>query len=362
MKVKIVAIYLNGKALLWHRSSVKNGESWPEWERYKRAVIARFGVGAFDDPLADLMKLRQRGTVEQYQENFDALLNRVDLPVNHAVGCFLSGLNDEIQTAVRMFKPQTLHDAYCLAKLQEATLTSIGRRTKPILDTPPSFVKNVGSHTRTSQSYSSVPARSNAFAYSSTKNSPYQNFTSFTSKPRSRGRPLSPREIEEKRAKNLCFFCDEKYHLEHKCTAQVYRLEIMEETDGEESNEEEQLEQVGEGVQEDLEEEVPQISLWALAGINTYQTMRLLGRVRKHTLQILVDSGSTHNFLDLTTARRLKCDLKKIPQMQVVVADGSKLTFNAMCKGFVWNLHGEVYKAGMIVVPLGSCEMILGVL
>jgi len=51
--------------------------------------------------------------------------------------------------------------------------------------------------------------------------------------------------------------------------------------------------------------------------------MRLLGRVRKRTLQILVDSGSTHNFLDLTIARRLNCDLKKIPQMQVVVADGS---------------------------------------
>jgi len=32
-----------------------------------------------------------------------------------------------------------------------------------------------------------------------------------------------------------------------------------------------------------------------------------------------------------------------------------------MCKGSVWNLHGEVYKADMIVVPLGSCEMILGV-
>lgn len=53
MKVKIVAIHLNGKALLWHQSFVKNREEWPEWEQYKKAIIAKFGAGAFDDPLAD---------------------------------------------------------------------------------------------------------------------------------------------------------------------------------------------------------------------------------------------------------------------------------------------------------------------
>ena len=63
------------------------------------------------------MKLKQWGAVEQYQESFDALLNSVELSVKHAVSRFLSGLHDEIQNAVRMFKPDTLHDAYCLAKL-----------------------------------------------------------------------------------------------------------------------------------------------------------------------------------------------------------------------------------------------------
>lgn len=116
----------------------------PRWEEYKTAVLARFGMGPFDDPLAELMKLRQNGTVEQYQEAFDSLLNRVELPVQHAISCFLSGLNDEIQHAVRMFKPHTLHDAYCLAKLQEATLVSITRRTKPILGKPPLSSKGLG--------------------------------------------------------------------------------------------------------------------------------------------------------------------------------------------------------------------------
>ena len=80
-----------------------------------------------------------------------------------------------------------------------------------------------------------------------------------------------------------------------------------------------------------------------------------------HRLQILMDSCSTHNFLDSATTKKLGCDLRTIPPMQVAVADGSQLLCNAMCKGFSWRLHGEVYKTNVVIVPLGSCEMILGV-
>jgi len=85
-------------------------------------------LGPYDDPLAELMKLRQNGSVAQYQEKFNTLLNRVDLFVVQAVSYFLSGLNEEVQCVVRMFKPASLHGAYCLAKLQEATLASIAKR------------------------------------------------------------------------------------------------------------------------------------------------------------------------------------------------------------------------------------------
>ena len=106
--------------------------------------MSRFGANPFDDPLAELMKLRQNGSVEQYQEGFDSLLSRVDLAVPQAISCFLSGLSDEIQNAVRMFRPQTLHDAYCLAKLQEATLQSIARRTKLVLDRNVTYTRTLG--------------------------------------------------------------------------------------------------------------------------------------------------------------------------------------------------------------------------
>jgi len=115
--------------------SFKMGQ-WPIWKKYREAILGRFGKQPFDDFLSELMQLRQTGSVEEYKNSFDALSIRIeDLPVGHALSCFLSGLNSEIQNTVRMFKAQTLHDAYCLAKLQEATLVSIARR-KPILEKP----------------------------------------------------------------------------------------------------------------------------------------------------------------------------------------------------------------------------------
>lgn len=40
-------------------------------------------------------------------------------------------------------------------------------------------------------------------------------------------------------------------------------------------------------------------------GKDTSQTMRLKGKYKKRTVNILVDSGSTHNFLDTKVAKDL---------------------------------------------------------
>jgi len=147
--MKIASIHLGGRALVWRQSLLKSRDNgWRSWNEYNRAILIRFGAQPFDDPLAELIKLKQVSTVEQYQESFDALLNRIELPVKHAISCFLGGLSDEIQNAVRMFRPETLHDAYCLAKLQKATLASIARRSRPILEKPTPFGRGNSSLSR----------------------------------------------------------------------------------------------------------------------------------------------------------------------------------------------------------------------
>lgn len=64
-------------------------------------------------------------------------------------------------------------------------------------------------------------------------------------------------------------------------------------------------------ISDDKEEEhvaIPEISLHALSGILTPQTMQVVGTVRGQQLHVLIDSGSTHNLVNVKFAKKLGCD------------------------------------------------------
>lgn len=52
-------------------------------------------------------------------------------------------------------------------------------------------------------------------------------------------------------------------------------------------------------------EDEPCISLNALTGNSGFHTMRVVGYVGKKPIHILIDSGSTHNFIDEPLATKL---------------------------------------------------------
>jgi len=72
-------------------------------------------------------------------------------------------------------------------------------------------------------------------------------------------------------------------------------------------------------VELDAEELVPQISINAMSGYSSFNTMRVNGHKGKKTLHILIDSGSTHNFLDEHLARKLGCKLEPIAKQSVAI-------------------------------------------
>lgn len=88
----------------------------------------------------------------EYQDQFESLLNRVDLSEEHAISLFIGGLQQEIRMVSKMFKPRTLSDAYSLARLQEATRATVVKRNAPLLVTPrpvPTYTKPTSSAPRT---------------------------------------------------------------------------------------------------------------------------------------------------------------------------------------------------------------------
>ena len=65
-----------------------------------------------------------------------------------------------------------------------------------------------------------------------------------------------------------------------------------------------------------------------------FHTMRVNGHFGKKTLHILIDSGSTHNFIDIELAKKLDYKLEPIIAQRATIAYGNQLTYQYVHKAF----------------------------
>lgn len=62
-----------------------------------------------------------------------------------------------------------------------------------------------------------------------------------------------------------------------------------------------------------------------MVGITAPQTMRVMAKIRKVNLTMLIDIGSTHNFLHELFARVVRLHTENNLSLRVVVANGERL-------------------------------------
>ena len=111
---------------------------------------------------------------------------------------------------------------------------------------------------------------------------------------------LTPQLLEEKRAKWICYNCDIKYTKGHKCAQKkLFYIDCEEEEEKEEEKEQEtsKEEDILQEQSLDKEEMNLTISCNALAGITTPQTSKIEGQIKNKMVIVLIDLGSTHNFI-----------------------------------------------------------------
>ena len=123
-KVRLVVVHFEEKTLQWHNAYVRTVglRNFPSWKDYSQILLDRFGE-VCEDPMAELMRLRQKGSVTEFHEQFDAIVSRVELAEEHQLSCFLGGLKQDVQMMVRMFQPDSIRKAFSLAKMYESLLT-----------------------------------------------------------------------------------------------------------------------------------------------------------------------------------------------------------------------------------------------
>lgn len=123
---------------------------------------------------------------------------------------------------------------------------------------------------------------------------------------------------------------------------------------------EEEWHDVMEGEGNETHEEAT-FSIHALEGSQGDDTIRMIGHYKNRELLILINSGSTHSFLDEQVAKEMKVPIVTAPAVVVTVVDGRKIFSSNRSLGFTWKIQEHSFTLDVRLLPLGGFVMILGV-
>lgn len=226
------------------------------------------------------------------------------------VGCFVSGLKDNIRTDVQACCPFTHSVAIGLERLFEYRNLNNRRASNNEIRWP---------------TFNTVTV-------------PNQNYSPMTVK------RLKPAELKERRDKGLCFNCDEKFSPGYRCKKLFF-------IEGHWLDEENDV-AVDESGEVTVIGALPEVSLHAIYGSRAPQTMKVKGKVGDHECIFLVDSGSTHNFLSNKVADRMGIDSNEEEQFEVVIANGERISSAGLCKSVRMIIQGIPILVDLYMLPL----------
>jgi predicted aspartyl protease len=102
------------------------------------------------------------------------------------------------------------------------------------------------------------------------------------------------------------------------------------------------------------------MSLNAISGTQDGKVIHLRALVNNQVLSILVDSGSSHTFLNASMLERIHCAVTPVPSMRVKVANGNTMWSNQEVKGLEWWIQGYTFLVDARVLELATYDLILG--
>jgi hypothetical protein len=239
--------------------------------------------------------------------------------------CFISGLKNEICTHALMARPQSWVDATKRDKEAQQVVSSQNRkpsfipRTKPINPTPPSTPLKIQKLTRD--------------------------------------------EMVERQLKGLFYNCDDKYFPGHKSKEQKFFMAISEDVS------EEDVDAPLVSVSPEPTNITPPsnppevelvISLNSLIGFSTPQTLKLIGYIKHRKVIIIVDSGSTHNFIHRRITQETNCYIRAVNNFQIVIVNGESMKCGGRCENVCLQIGDYHLKYHMFAIDMGGCDIVLG--
>jgi hypothetical protein len=106
---------------------------------------------------------------------------------------------------------------------------------------------------------------------------------------------------------------------------------------------------------------IPTISCHALVGIITPQTLKIKGYIKNKKVIVLIDFGSTHNFIHCKLAKALNCFIYPTPKFQVMIENGGTINCSGKFHKINITMGEYVMNSPMISMPMGGDDVVLGV-
>jgi hypothetical protein len=217
----------------------------------------------------------------------------------HQVQLFLVGLGKPLCTDVTLHRSPTLDDVIMLA------WAYVQHETVPSLSAPQQHPLSCALSKPSGPATGTVPVASAASSLSVTK-------------PALSVRRLTPAEVAQHRKDGQCFHCDAFLTNGHKQVCkQLFCIEVIEDDDAPADATDTSV-----------------ISIHVLTGIRPRvgRTMQLYVVINGARITTLLDSGSTHNFMDLNTIARIGIKFGGREGLRVTVSNDKRVQSPSCCK------------------------------
>jgi hypothetical protein len=103
------------------------------------------------------------------------------------------------------------------------------------------------------------------------------------------------------------------------------------------------------------------LSLNALVDVYAHNTIRIKGSNQRKELVILIDSISTHSFINEYVINVVKVTIIMTIVSAIIIVNGNVTLCDAHTPRFKWFMQDYKFNASLMILKLVRCDAILGV-
>ncbi|GKA21527.1 reverse transcriptase [Tanacetum coccineum] len=261
------------------------------------------------------------------------------------ISFYISWLKLHLQRELLVVKPTTLGDAFSLARVTKARLDD---QAASVSVTATKVVTSSGGQRQTNP-YIEVSSNQETVAKPTLLPAPIQTTNNTNPKPPLAIKWISPLERQERLNKGSCYNCDNKWVRGHKCPRKFLLLMTDDEDDTVQDSKEDVVESGNISI------------INSLIGQGVPRSLQLWGMICSGTVHVLIDNGSTHNFVRPDVVEKKCLPVQSSKPFKVYIGSGETLLCESICSRVTLSMQGLIMEVDLYVLPRKGSDIVLSI-